>query len=554
MATRRIKTVYNPKKVNKYALFGMSGDIIQINLHKSMLAMVELNRHVKHAYNTDNVRTRAGDVDGPGGGVDVEGGRSSVRIYRNHKDNSITHAYNTVNVCTRADGGVDGPGGGVDVEGGRSGVRIHRNIDINRQNVRIVDGDGPGGGVDVDGERSIRIYRNIDKNRKKEQNWSNNGDGGVARAPDGHGGGRGSPTRGGDERGVGDRGRVRPDGWDHPKPRGRAETGLFNHINESSISGVRDAVYNDIVADIDGVDQAPAAHGGGGVDLADGAARLGVGGRGRHRPGGLAGEPRHQYHLCKDNNEHNILDRGDFMHNVHVNIDGVDGVDQAPVAHGGDGVDLVDGAARLEVGGRGRRRPGGLAGEPRHQYHLYKNNNEHSILDRGNIIMHNVRVRADIDGVDQAPVTHGGDGVDLIDGAARLEVGGRGRRRPGGLAGEPRHQYRLNKDKKEHSISKRGNTMHNVRVRADIDGVDQAPVAHGGGRVGLVDGAAQLGVGGRGRHRLGGLDGGPRHQHRLHKDKNEHRISDRGNIMHNIRGMADNDGVDQAPGAHGGGR
>ncbi len=137
-------------------------DIIQINLHRSMLAMVELNRHVKYSYKTDNVRTRA-------------------------------------------DGGVDGPGGGVDVNGERS---------------------------------SIRIHHNVDKDRKKEQNWLNNGDGGVARAPDGHGGGRGSPTREGDERGVGGRGRVRPDGWDHPKPRGRAEIGLFNHKNESSISGV----------------------------------------------------------------------------------------------------------------------------------------------------------------------------------------------------------------------------------------------------------------------------------------------------------------------------
>ncbi len=289
----------------------MSGDIIQINLHKSMLAMVELNRHVKYAYNTDNVRTGAGGVDGSG--VDVEGGRSSTRTYRN--------------------------------------------TDINRKNVRIgaVDGDGP---VDVDGGRSSS--RDIDKNRKKEQNWSNNDDGGVARAPDGHGGGRGSPTRGGDERGVGGRGWVRPDGWDHLKPRGRAEIGLFNYINDNSIYE-RDAVHNDIIADIDGVDRAEAAHGGVYTDLMDGAARLGVGSRGRP---GLAGEPRHRYRLHKDKNEHNISNRGNIMHNIHV-ADDIDGVDQAPVAHGDDGVELVDGAARLEVGGRGRGRPGGLAGELR---------------------------------------------------------------------------------------------------------------------------------------------------------------------------------------------
>ncbi len=60
----------------------MSGDIIQINLRKSMVAMVELNRHVKHAY----VRTGAeGGVDGPGGEVNVEGGRSNIRI---HTDNN----------------------------------------------------------------------------------------------------------------------------------------------------------------------------------------------------------------------------------------------------------------------------------------------------------------------------------------------------------------------------------------------------------------------------------------------------------------------------------
>ncbi len=62
----------------------------------------------------------------------------------------------------------------------------------------------------------------------------------------------------------------------------------------------------------------------------------------------------------KNKNGHNISRRGDIMHSIHVDMDGLD---QAPVAHGGDGVDLVDGAARLEVGGRGR--PGGLAGELR---------------------------------------------------------------------------------------------------------------------------------------------------------------------------------------------
>ncbi len=51
---------------------------------------------------------------------------------------------------------------------------------------------------------------------------------------------------------------------------------------------------------------------------------------------------------------------------------------------------------------------------------------------------------ADIDGVDQAEDAHGGVHTDLIDGAARLEVGGRGRGRPDGLDGELRQQYHLN--------------------------------------------------------------------------------------------------------------
>ncbi len=57
------------------------------------------------------------------------------------------------------------------------------------------------------------------------------------------------------------------------------------------------------------------------------------------------------------------------MHNIHVDTADIDGVDQAPAAHGGGGVDLVDGAAQLEVGGLGRGRPGSLAGEIRLQYH-----------------------------------------------------------------------------------------------------------------------------------------------------------------------------------------
>ncbi len=62
-----------------------------------------------------------------------------------------------------------------------------------------------------------------------------------------------------------------------------------------------------------------------------------------------------------------------------------DDIDQAPVAHGGVRGDLVDGAARLEVGGRGRGRPGGLAGELRLQYHL-NHKNEHNISERGYIM------------------------------------------------------------------------------------------------------------------------------------------------------------------------
>ncbi len=401
----------------------MSSDCLQINLHKSMLAMVELNRYAKYAFNHDIVRTRAErDGDGPGGEVKVDQGCSSGCTYRNDSSNvRIYRKNNYNNDRRRVRAGVDvgGPGGDVDVDGGRSSIRIHRKIDINRKIVRIgdVDGDGP---VDVDeGRSSIHIYRGVDKNRKKEQNWSKNGAGGVARAPDGHGGGRGSPIRGGDERGVGGRGRVRPDGWDHLKPRGRAEIGLFNHINESSISEERDAVYNDIIADIDGVDQAEVAHGGVYTDLIDGAARLGVGGRGRP---GLAGEPRHRYRLHKDKNEHNISKKGITMHNIHVITD-IDGVDQAEDAHGGVHTDLIDGAARLEVGGRGRGRLGGPTGGPRHHYRLDKDKNEHNISNRGNI-MHNVRVA--VDGVDQAPVAHGGGGVELGEGAARLEVGGRG--------------------------------------------------------------------------------------------------------------------------------
>ncbi len=110
-------------------------DIVQINLHKSMLAMVELNRHVKYAYNTDNVRTRA-------------------------------------------DGGVAGPGGDVNVEEGRSSIRIYRNIDINRKNVRIgaVDGDGDGPGeVDVEGGSNIRIYRNHNDNGRRNRSKNKNG-------------------------------------------------------------------------------------------------------------------------------------------------------------------------------------------------------------------------------------------------------------------------------------------------------------------------------------------------------------------------------------------
>ncbi len=306
----------------------MSGDIIQINLRKSMMAMVELNRHVKHAY---------------------------VRI--------------------GADGGIDGPGGDVDVKEGRSNSLMHHNVDKNRKNVCNVrtgaEGgvDGPGGDVNVDGRRSsTRIHHNIDKSRKKSQNRSNNGPGGVARAPGGHGGGRGSPIGGGDRQEVDGQGRVRLDGWDRPNPRDRAEIGRKT-INEHCISSDRGTMYNNnIITDIDGVDQAEAAHGSDHINLIDGAARLGVGGRGRGRSDVQTGELRHQYHLSKDKNEHNISSRGDIMYNIRDDVD-IDGTDQAPVAHGGGRGDLVDAAARLEVGGWGRGRPGSLAGEPWLQYH-----------------------------------------------------------------------------------------------------------------------------------------------------------------------------------------
>ncbi len=207
--------------------------------------------------------------------------------------------------------------------------------------------------------------------------------------------------------------------------------------------------------DMDAVARALVCEGGGGVDGGDGVGQLGVGGGGRGRPGGLAGELRLQYHLNGDKNEHNISKRGIIMHNVHVNTD-IDGIDQAPVAHGGGGVDLVDGAARLEVGGRGRGRPGGLAGELRLQYHL--NKNEHNISKRG-VIVHNTHVTTDIDGVDQAEAPHRGVHTDLIDGAARLEVGGQGRGRPDGLVGGPRHRYHSSRDRNKNSISNGGENM-----------------------------------------------------------------------------------------------
>ncbi len=39
------------------------------------------------------------------------------------------------------------------------------------------------------------------------------------------------------------------------------------------------------------------------------------------------------------------------MYNIHA---GIDGVDQAPLAHGGDHGDLIDRAAQRGAGGRGR--------------------------------------------------------------------------------------------------------------------------------------------------------------------------------------------------------
>ncbi len=128
----------------------MSSDILQINLRKSMIAMVELNRHVKHTY----VRIGAeGGVDRPGTNfdVDTEGGRSNIRIYHNLDKNVRIGAE-----------GVDGPGGDVDTEGGPSSIRIYHNIDKNQKNIRlgaVVDGDGPGD-VDVERERSVRMCCN----------------------------------------------------------------------------------------------------------------------------------------------------------------------------------------------------------------------------------------------------------------------------------------------------------------------------------------------------------------------------------------------------------
>ncbi len=174
-----------------------------------MLAMVELNRHVKYAYNTDNVRIGAEvDGDGPGGEVDVEKGGSNIRIYRNHNDNN-------------------------------------------------------------------------DRRRKNNRNRSKNGPGGVVLGPGGHGGGPGDLAAGGDRRGVGGQGRVRLDGRLSPHPHPHRDRDKTLYINEhiSKDRDIKDNIRSDM-ADIDGVDQAPVAHGGGGVDLADGAARLEVGDRG----------------------------------------------------------------------------------------------------------------------------------------------------------------------------------------------------------------------------------------------------------------------------------
>ncbi len=131
----------------------MNGDIIQINLHKSMLAMVELNRHVKHAYNTDNVRIGAVDGDGPGGEVDVEKGGSNIRIYRNHNDNDDRRRKNNQNRSK------NGPGGAVLGPGGHGGDPGDLAAGGDR---RGVDGQGR---VRLDGQLSPnpRPYRDRDK-------------------------------------------------------------------------------------------------------------------------------------------------------------------------------------------------------------------------------------------------------------------------------------------------------------------------------------------------------------------------------------------------------
>ncbi len=75
----------------------MSSHILQINLHKSNVALVELNKYVKY------VRRAEGDGDVPGGHVNVGGG-SSIRTY--------------VDKCRRAEVDGDVPGGHVNVGGG----------------------------------------------------------------------------------------------------------------------------------------------------------------------------------------------------------------------------------------------------------------------------------------------------------------------------------------------------------------------------------------------------------------------------------------------------
>ncbi len=53
----------------------MSRHILQINLHKSNVALVKLNKYVKNAYDNDYVRRKANvDDGGPGTGVDVDTG------------------------------------------------------------------------------------------------------------------------------------------------------------------------------------------------------------------------------------------------------------------------------------------------------------------------------------------------------------------------------------------------------------------------------------------------------------------------------------------------